>query len=60
MAEAGSTVVDMQDMYFRLTMDIFTYIAFGEDLKSVERDKQHEFAVAFDEVRRSVGGPMID
>ena len=50
----------MQDMYFRLTMDIFTYIAFGEDLKSVERDKQHEFAVAFDEVRRSVGGPMID
>jgi cytochrome P450 len=48
----GSTVVDMQDMYFRLTMDIFTYIAFGEDLKSVAREKQHGFALAFDEVQR--------
>jgi len=24
--------VDMQDMYFRLTIDIFTHLAFGVDL----------------------------
>jgi len=44
--------VDMQDMYFRLTMDIFTFIAFGEDLESLEQEQQHAFALAFDEVQR--------
>ena len=44
--------VDMQDMYFRLTIDIFTFIAFGEDLKSLEQEQQHAFALAFDEVQR--------
>ena len=48
----GGAGLDMQDMYFRLTMDIFTYIAFGEELHSVTRDEQHPFAHAFDEVQK--------
>jgi len=46
-----SVAVDMQDMYFRLTIDIFTHIAFGVDLESVSRKDPHPFAVAFDEVQ---------
>jgi cytochrome P450 len=48
-----SYVLDMQDMYFRLTMDVFSVIAFGEDFESTTRDEQHEFAVAFDSVSSS-------
>jgi len=43
--------LDMQDMYFRLTMDIFTYIAFGVDLKAVIQDEPPAFATAFDTVQ---------
>jgi hypothetical protein len=46
----GSISVDIQDMFFRLTMDIFTFIAFGEDLDSVTRKEPHAFATAFDTV----------
>lgn len=48
--EGGSIEVDIQNIFFRLTMDIFTYIAFGEDLDSVTRKDPHEFATAFDTV----------
>ena len=46
--------VDMQQMFFRLTMDIFAFIAFGEDLSStmLPPSEDHPFACAFDEVQR--------
>jgi len=47
-SSSAGIVVDMQDMYFRLTMDVFTFISFGVDLESVTRESQHPFAVAFD------------
>ena len=37
--------------YFRLTMDVFTEIAFGVDLQSITRDKPHPFATAFDDIQ---------
>ena len=37
--EGAAASVDIQDMYFRLTMDIFTFIAFGVDLDSLEREE---------------------
>jgi len=43
--------VDMQGMYFRLTMDVFTEIAFGVDLQSITRDEPHPFATAFDDIQ---------
>jgi len=47
-----SCVVDMQEYFFRLTMDVFTVIAFGVDLESVPRPgAPHPFAVAFDTVQ---------
>jgi len=49
----NATEIDIQDMFFRLTMDIFTFIAFGEDLESTTRDRPHEFATAFDTVGES-------
>jgi len=48
----SSCVVDMQEYFFRLTMDVFTVIAFGIDLESVPRPgAPHPFAVAFDTVQ---------
>ena len=46
-----SSVVDMQDMFFRMTIDVFASIAFGVELNSILSDKPHPFAVAFDEVQ---------
>jgi hypothetical protein len=41
----GNTiVVDIQDMFFRFTIDIFTSVAFGVELHSFARDEQHPFA----------------
>eukprot|EP00519_Triparma_laevis_P015387 CAMPEP_0182491204 /NCGR_PEP_ID=MMETSP1321-20130603/755_1 /TAXON_ID=91990 /ORGANISM="Bolidomonas sp., Strain RCC1657" /LENGTH=525 /DNA_ID=CAMNT_0024693467 /DNA_START=73 /DNA_END=1650 /DNA_ORIENTATION=- len=46
-----SSTVDMQDMFFRMTIDVFASIAFGVELNSILSDKPHPFAVAFDEVQ---------
>ncbi|GMH66907.1 hypothetical protein TL16_g04539 [Triparma laevis f. inornata] len=46
-----SSTVDMQDMFFRMTIDVFASIAFGVELDSILSDKPHPFAVAFDEVQ---------
>lgn len=40
--------VDMQDLFFQFTMDVFANIAFGVELKSLERATPHPFAAAFD------------
>ena len=46
-------VVDMQDIFFRFTIDIFTLVAFGTELGSFVRTQQHPFAQAFDRVQQS-------
>ena len=46
----GFIDVDIQEVFFRLTFDIICQVAFGLDLKSVENEKQHEFALAFNEI----------
>lgn len=48
---SSGQAVDVQELYFKLTIDIFTYIAFGVDLDSLSREQQHPFAQAFDEVQ---------
>ena len=45
-ARGPAASVDIQDMYFRLTMDIFTFIAFGVDLDSLEREEARARALA--------------
>jgi len=42
---------DLQNLMFAFTMDVFSLIAFGVDLQSVERKERHPFAVAFDTVQ---------
>jgi cytochrome P450 len=48
----GGSAFDLQDFFFRLTMDIFTFIAFGEDLDSFSTAEPHPFGRAFDDVQR--------
>jgi fatty acid omega-hydroxylase len=43
--------VDMQDLFFRFTLDVFAFIAFGVDLNSQAGEAQHPFAKAFDSVQ---------
>mmetsp|Transcript_14659 Transcript_14659/g.29168 ORF Transcript_14659/g.29168 Transcript_14659/m.29168 type:complete len:521 (-) Transcript_14659:82-1644(-) len=47
----STKTLDMQDVFFRMTIDVFASIAFGVELNSVLSDKQHPFAEAFDEVQ---------
>lgn len=54
-AEAGGNIsdgfnIDIQDVFFRLTLDITSIVTFDIDLESVGNEKQHEFALAFDEL----------
>jgi cytochrome P450 len=46
----GFIDVDIQEVFFRLTFDIICKVAFGLDLKSVENEQQHEFALAYNEI----------
>ena len=50
--QSKPAVVDMQDMFFRLTIDVFAEIAFGAVLNSLERENVHPFAACFDEVQK--------
>jgi len=61
-ARAGQ-VVDLQDMFFRFTLDSIAEIAFGQNLDALHCPK-HPFAVAFDRAqhlcaRRSISPPFI-
>lgn len=42
--------INIQDVFFRLTIDVTSILTFDLDLHSVENEKQHEFALAFDEL----------
>eukprot|EP00457_Paulinella_chromatophora_P004203 gb/GEZN01004213.1/.p1 GENE.gb/GEZN01004213.1/~~gb/GEZN01004213.1/.p1 ORF type:complete len:531 (+),score=37.79 gb/GEZN01004213.1/:65-1657(+) len=49
--EQQGVVVDLQELFFRFTMDCFSEIAFGEDLKTVQSYGSHDdggFALFFD------------
>uniref|UniRef100_A0A7S2VVL8 Cytochrome P450 n=1 Tax=Triparma pacifica TaxID=91992 RepID=A0A7S2VVL8_9STRA len=50
-ASESNNTIDMQDMFFRLTIDVFANIAFGVELNSILGKKPHPFALAFDEVQ---------
>ena len=50
----GTTTVDVQDLFFRFTIDIFTLVAFGVELRSFQRDDQHPFAKAFDQMQTRI------
>ena len=49
-SDSGGFKVDLQDVFFRLTLDSMSIVSFDVDLHSVENEKQHEFALAFDEL----------
>ena len=51
-------VVDLQELFFCFTMDVFSEIAFGVELKSITARKKHPFAVAFDSVQKLVSDRM--
>ncbi|KAL9185567.1 hypothetical protein ACHAXT_003344 [Thalassiosira profunda] len=42
--------IDLQDVFFRLTIDTTCITTFGIDLGSVNKEEQHAFARAFDEL----------
>ena len=43
--------IDLQDLFFRITLDSFVNTAFGVELDSLNRKRQHPFALAFDKVQ---------
>eukprot|EP00656_Telonema_subtile_P034858 TRINITY_DN38881_c0_g1_i2.p1 TRINITY_DN38881_c0_g1~~TRINITY_DN38881_c0_g1_i2.p1 ORF type:complete len:521 (-),score=115.10 TRINITY_DN38881_c0_g1_i2:153-1715(-) len=43
--------VDLQDLFFRCTIDIFCEIAFDVRLECISQEEQHEFAQCFDRVQ---------
>lgn len=49
-AAAAQETLDLQDLFFRFTIDTFCFIAFGIDLHSLEKD--HPFAKAFDQTQQ--------
>eukprot|EP00591_Stephanopyxis_turris_P015131 CAMPEP_0195538460 /NCGR_PEP_ID=MMETSP0794_2-20130614/49539_1 /TAXON_ID=515487 /ORGANISM="Stephanopyxis turris, Strain CCMP 815" /LENGTH=561 /DNA_ID=CAMNT_0040672441 /DNA_START=113 /DNA_END=1798 /DNA_ORIENTATION=+ len=57
----GSVNIDMQDMFYRMTIDIIASMAFGMELNSILREgTQHPFALAFDEVQALTHARIID
>ena len=51
---ANKNVIDIQDIFFRFTIDIFTLVAFGVHLHSFEREDQHPFAKSFDAIQAAI------
>ena len=43
--------LDLQDIFFRMTFDITSYVAFGCEMNSFKADGQHRFACSFDEMQ---------
>ena len=51
---AAGTVFDLQDLFFRFTMDTFCKIAFGVELDSMQ--EKHPFSEAFDIAQKYCNG----
>ncbi|CAB9506125.1 Leukotriene-B(4) omega-hydroxylase 2 [Seminavis robusta] len=43
--------VDVQDLFFRMTFDVTSVVAFGTEYGSLKNETQHAFAQAFDEMQ---------
>ena len=43
--------IDLQDVFFKMTIDVFSEIAFGVDLQSVLAENPTPFAAAFDQIQ---------
>ncbi len=52
--------IDLQDVFFRFTMQSFCQIAFGEDLDCLSSPEQHPFAKSFDAVQAGVLTRVFD
>jgi cytochrome P450 len=48
---ASETVFDLQELFYRFTMDSFCKIAFDYDLQSMDKDAQDPFAIAFEQAQ---------
>ena len=51
---------DLQDLFYRITIDATSTIAFGVELHSLVSDKQHDFALAFDEMGKLLMNRFLD
>lgn len=49
-----NNTVDMQDMFFRYTLDSFVKIAFGVELNGLKQEQKSSFAVAFDNLQELI------
>ena len=47
----GVASLDLQDIFFRMTFDITSYVAFGCEMDSFKAEGQHRFACSFDEMQ---------
>ena len=47
----GVANLDLQDIFFRMTFDITSYVAFGCEMDSFKAEGQHRFACSFDEMQ---------
>jgi cytochrome P450 len=58
-----SASLDIQDLFFRMTFDIISFVAFGVEYRSIAGNSQHPFALAFDEMQEllleRVGDPLF-
>jgi len=50
-SQDGVANLDLQDIFFRMTFDITSYVAFGCEMGSFKADGQHRFACSFDEMQ---------
>jgi len=51
---ASNEVFDLQDVYFRFTLDTFGEVTFGEEIGCLSDPNLKPFAVAFDVVQRAI------
>jgi len=60
--ENNNTTIDLQDIFFRMTFDTTSYVAFGCEMNSLQAlDKgQHHFAQAFDEMQMLITERIVD
>lgn len=52
--------IDIQDIFFRMTIDTIVSLAFDVELDSITRETQHPFALAFDKAQLLCHDRIID
>lgn len=51
LAKLDEESIDVQDIFFRYTMDSFSEIAFGDSLDGLLQEEEPEFSIAFDRIQ---------